>query len=812
MMARWLRPGRGGGGGRGQAPALARLLYIAVSVLGLAPALCLGGICAAYVMHELHFDPTVPSPGEVYAVVSDITGPGNPTFSTVNAPIQLRAEIEARLDPAPAAARGCEGAEVIVAEGQERSPAGERSLLFVDPRFGEIVALPLINGSRMGVLSPGEALVSADLARQLFGNAQAIGNTILVGREPAVVAGVLAPTPANTRFHPDAVLSTDHAASPTHRFEAAPRWVNFLCPLWVRADATAATGLQAWLDGLVAEKYAAEAAAGERFRLRLVDIRTLRQSPDIVQSTPGHDPAGLLLLAATAALAACIALANYFALTAARAAGKVRAVAVHRVLGAGRAALACALLAEPLAVVAAAVLVAGTLAYPALGFAQGEAGADLLGAPGAGLAGALAALSVALASLAAALGASWWVARVPLADAVRGATRAGGRLGRGWPVALQFSAAMLAVTLTLVAWRQADYAMSRGTEGLEAARIAIVSGVRALGPGPERQRLVDRVNALGLPLDAVGSSHVPGDPAGSFVTSSRFRTDGVPASLSVVRADPGFFAAFGVAPLAGRLYDSRPAVRPADGSQPLRQVVLDISALAVLGIGAPAEAVGKVIGGPDQDLWAEVVGVVPDLGHYGARERQPPTVFFADPNWTSKVTLRLGAVDAGAMLRAVEGVWQDLSGGRPLSVEFLDARMRRVNASIRLEARLLSALGAVSALLSCMGLVAMAVHRAERSARAMGVRKVFGASALDLGLAQYASLGRPLLLGLALAVPPAEVAADWWLSKFPAHVEVGVGPYLAAAALLVAVAALSVLPAVAHASRLHPVVLLRSTE
>lgn len=780
-----------------------------ISVGGLAPAMALLMLCAAYLGHEFSFDPFVRAPEQVVAVTAVLGGADISPFTVQNAPALLKSEIDTRFGRGLITARACPQ-DTLVRTGDQATPQ-ELNGLFVDPEFLSIMTLPVSDRPSGQELGRDEVLLRADTAQRLFGSRPAIGQTLQVAGQPALVTGILAPLPSNVSLTAEMILSTFHPASPTHGFERRARWADFVCPLWARAtDPLQGAELSGWLDRLVPEKYAAELATGEKYSFRLVGLRDLHFATDILQEGPASDQrgkGGLILLACATLATFAVALVNFFSLTSARLVRRTREMALRRVLGAATLPVLRVLLAEPAMIAGFSLLLAAALAEQTDAILRTHLGIDLSGtAVGLWLAG-LAGLAGLLGCLGTALLAGWRTGTLPLALALRGET--GRHVSRSswalWLVGLQFMMSLLALSITLVVADQAAFALRHGIERADASALAVVSGIRGLGEAPERQRFVDRLNGLGGGIQVAGSSHVPGESAASTVSSRRLRQDGVAVTLSIVRADPGFFDLYGARLLAGRLYAALPWVP--DHPRP---ALIDMTSLRALGLSDPADAIGRVIGAPDDGLWIEVTGVIADMEMYSIHQVPLPTIYYADPGWTRHVTVRLPLASIITDLGRVEDVWQGLAGGRRFTAELLGERMRRLGRPLLWEAALLGAMGTLTAILSCVGLVALVTLEQLRGAKETAIRKIMGASTIDIARLLYVRMGRLLLPSFGLAAPLALLLAVMWRQTFAVQGDGSVVLPLAIACLsLTATAMIATLPIVVFFSRRRPAVLLR---
>ena len=75
--------------------------------------------------------------------------------------------------------------------------------------------------------------------------------------------------------------------------------------------------------------------------------------------------------------------------------------------------------------------------------------------------------------------------------------------------------------------------------------------------------------------------------------------------------------------------------------------------------------------------------------------------------------------------------------------------------------------------ISCLGLYGLSAFMAEQSTKEIGVRKVLGASVLNLVYLLSGGITRLILIAIVIAIPLSWYAANGWLTSFAYHINVG---------------------------------------
>ena len=152
-----------------------RRLYTLINVVGLSVALACAILILVFVRDQLSWDHWLSGTNNLYRLELTAHPPGSDSFETAQAPFPL---IRAVGDQVPQVA-----AVTHVVPEKMTVTVGKRQFLetvtVVDPNFLRVFALPLLEGSRTGVLAQPESVVlSETMAHKYFGNADPVGKVL----------------------------------------------------------------------------------------------------------------------------------------------------------------------------------------------------------------------------------------------------------------------------------------------------------------------------------------------------------------------------------------------------------------------------------------------------------------------------------------------------------------------------------------------------------------------------------------------------------------------------------------------------------
>jgi len=780
--------------------------YSAVVILGLAAGIAACFLLLGFVRHSFSYDRHVPERERVFRLMErwHVAALGDDWKPTSSLPARDAALASGQ--PVLATAFINESLDVR---------AGQRVLniegALVDPDFAKIFRPQVLAGDLHAALTRPDALaLTREGALMLFGRTDVVGRSLQSDRQTFVVAALLADPPSATTM-PYRML-----AGTASNIETAEWYGNFrkawggtpgrmYIKLLPGADGGAVLdavrrGLRnsAFIQRDMADQVAALGGA-DLIDYQLGALETAYLDPDLKENSSIHGDRRLMLgLAGVAVLILLLAATNYVNLATVRVLARQREIAVRKVLGASAQAVARQFLAESVLVSLIATVIGLLLAWlllpPFADLLQRRF--DAMFSPEALLAALLFGVVLGLVT-----GAwpAWYALRVRAAGALAGrggAETGSGRWLRRTLTALQFAAAMgLTGTTLAVAW-QTQYA-SALSPGFDPASLLTFPAMNDMRDARTRA-LHDEIGRL-PGVQAVGASSFPITFTNAI--SALRREGGAMTDLHVYGVTPGFFAALGLKPAAGRLYDpARDTMQDGD------RIVINASAARRMGFATPQEAVGKMVhesDGPPK----QVIGVAPDIRHRSARGGEQPGMFvLSERNRVFIVRSR----DPVATRHAIEKLWPRHFPNETLGVAHMDSYL--VDAFYADDLRLAKLLGASSAIataLAAFGIYVLAAYSVQRREREIVLRKLYGASGAVVGRLVLREFAVLVGAGAVIGLPLGWIAVQRYLGGFMERAPVGAWTLVGALLVAGMVALLSTLRHALAAVRIRPALALR---
>jgi putative ABC transport system permease protein len=720
----------------------------------------------------------------------------------------------------------------------------------VDPEFLEMFDLPFVAGdARSALATPRSAVLTRESATRLFGSADPIGKTIVIGNKlDTTVTGVIDAIPEPSQFGRSANAQLPFEVLVSRDVYDAVRTNPFGLPAgapmppgagWFMISAFTYLYLPA-AGGLTADTLGRQLAD---FGARHVPAQMLRNQEMTFGLEPVSEMLGgngdyygtglsfaavLLVLGGLVLGVACV---NYANLATARAARRVREIGVRKAIGASPGQIALQSFFEAAVLTLAALVVA--LATFALTQPLVK---DLLGAEigvvffsRLGVWPALGALMLVV-TLAAGAYPALVLSRVRPVSAIAAAqARLGSSLFSTLLVGAQFAiASFLLITLTVISLQNAAM---RQTALRSIPDPLVVIDNPSSNTKVAVDTLRDRLSAVPQVRGVTETLATPWESL--LIASVTASPDPSSPQRSPVVRQVGFdfFDVFSVPLIAGRVFDRDHAEdvqpppgtpRPPGSDTALPQnIVVDRSFVEALGLGTPNEAVDKLVyrspppvalaAAPPPQPPLRIIGVVEDrtFSFFKLPTNAAGGMYILQANLGTTVA-RIAATDLDAGLAGIDAAWKQLAPNVAISRRFLDEIFERSYAGYTRVNHLFGTLSVMAFAICIAGLFGMAIFVAGRRRREIGVRKTLGGTTAQMVALLLSGFSKPVLVANVIAWPAGYFAARLYLNQFSGSIAITPWPFALSVVITLAIACLAVLGQTLRAARTTPAEVLRS--
>ena len=207
-----------------------------------------------------------------------------------------------------------------------------------------------------------------------------------------------------------------------------------------------------------------------------------------------------------------------------------------------------------------------------------------------------------------------------------------------------------------------------------------------------------------------------------------------------------------------------------------------------------------------------IIGVFRDFHTYSLQHKVQPLVLVlpTSTNDEDNLYVRLAKGKSKEALAYLDQVYKSFDSGNPAEFHFLDQNFARQYAAEQRQGTLAFAFTLLAILLSVLGLFGLVTFTAQQLTKEIGIRKVLGASLLNI--VQLVSKDFLILVVLAsvIAIPVSWFAMHRWLQDFEYRIPLNWQLFLLAGLLSSAIALLTLGIRAIQAASVNPVSSLRA--
>ncbi|HMU10800.1 MAG TPA: FtsX-like permease family protein, partial [Ferruginibacter sp.] len=235
--------------------------------------------------------------------------------------------------------------------------------------------------------------------------------------------------------------------------------------------------------------------------------------------------------------------------------------------------------------------------------------------------------------------------------------------------------------------------------------------------------------------------------------------------------------------------------------------IINESAARFLGFKEPVGSILKWNGKP-----FTIIGVVSDIMQESPFYPVRPTLYHTDTyeNMYNLVFKLNPKQNVQQSLSSIEQIWKKYAPGVPFDYKFIDEEFgNKFRAEERI-GKLASYFAVLAVLISCLGLFGMASFVAEQRTKEIGIRKVLGASVVNLWRLLSTEFIMLVLISCIIATPIAWYYLDSWLMNYDYRTEIKWEVFVLAAIAALAITLITVSFQAIKAAIANPVKSLRT--
>ncbi|HVV04566.1 MAG TPA: FtsX-like permease family protein, partial [Puia sp.] len=667
---------------------------------------------------------------------------------------------------------------------------------YVDSTFFQLFTYDFTYGNAASALSrPNSIVLSESVAVKMFGNENPIGKSIKL--QLPYGSGV---------YTVEAVFKENHKSHiPAHFFMSMR---NSDIGSWVNTQQSWATNnifhtyvkLRPGTDPRIFEKrmiaFMDRHEGPELKAAGYLKVPFMQRMSDIyLHSSIGNEiaPNGniryLYIMGSIAAFILIIACINFMTLSTARSETRAREVGVRKVIGAERASLIGQFLGESFLLCLIALAIAFVLTQLLLPLFNELTQKELQLYSNPGLVFWIAGLAI-VTGLFAGLYPAFYLSSFQPAKVLKG------KILNSWSatvlrkglVVFQFTISVMLILGAIVIGRQLSYMKHQdlGFKKDQQLILPITSGEVAGNYTALRNELL---KIPGIASVTSGSTYPGIRNINDIPCYSEGRTAAQFTDVSMIAIKDDYFQTLGLKLLYGREFTR-------DSQADSNNIILNETAIRDMGYN-PATAVGKRVNWDwhGEKHYLTISGVVRNFNYESLQTSIKPLGFTVNgffANSSNYTIVRLQTGDYAQALKAIEQTWNKVNPSAPFEYSFLDQDFQRNYEKEERTSHIVIDSTVIAILIACLGLFGLAAFAAERRTKEIGIRKVLGASVMNVTMLLSGEFIRLAGLAILIASPLAWYGMHLWLRNFAYPVGISWWMFAAAGGLAIAIALITV--------------------
>lgn len=683
---------------------------------------------------------------------------------------------------------------------------------YASQSFLSVFDFNLLQGDiKTALKEPGSVLLTPESARKLFGNEEALGKVITkVGNQDFTVTGII-DNSIKTHFDFELIASYSTITSDPDRANYFKKWQNTLWNSYTYLLMDEKTDMAAFeqkiQDQITANFTEDESSQIARFGIQPLTSINLDETHnnEIGFVIPGIIAWFLIGFTVVITLIACF---NYVSLTVARALNRSKEVGVRKVHGAHRSSVIKQFITESIMIALFAFVFSTFLLRWLLpefnnlyfiNLMEAAVDTSMLFQPQVII--VFIVFTIIVGGFAG-LYPSIYLSSFNPAEVLKGTSnksRISGQTLKKIITVGQFTFSIIFITSSIMLFLQfkhlanTDYGFNQeAIINLELKDVTLSQLKNQLSLNPD----VQSVTATS-PVPGMGSIYY--EEVSSAAGSEKI-------DVPSFRVDENFISTMNLNLLAGRNFNTELS------SDSTRSAIISTALMQKLGFEKPLDAVNETIKMTNYETLVTIAGVVDNFVTTDVTSINDPSILLFQPENTRFALIKTQPGKTISFINELEPLWESMNSSFPLKYTLLDEELQN-NPSLSVFIDMIKVLGLIavfSIIISCLGLLGLAIYSSENRIKEIGIRKVLGASVNQLVLTLSKEYLWMIALAVVISIPASWFINSLWLQAISNKADFGISIHIAGALIASALALLTISTQTLRAAKTNPVKNLRS--
>ena len=786
--------------------------YIIINITGLSIGIACSLLIALFVLYEASYDRFNEKKDRIFDIVMNFKIGGQEfTEATTCPPIGPTLandfpEVEDFLRM-----RNVYRAESIV---YDKKTYAEDNIIEADSSFFNFFSIPVLRGNPESLLNtPHKAVLSASVAKKIFGDENPVDKIIKVGRDTSdyVITGVMGDIPGNSHFAAGVVVSilSDPEIRTTQwsnnslntyillRPNADYKVIDSKFPSMVASHV--GPELQRFLN-LSFEEFLSKGNKYGYYLQKLTDIHLdTSAKPHFAAS---GDPKLLKILGGIALLILLVAAVNFTNLSTAQASKRAKEVGIKKLGGSTRGMLVGQFLTESILMSFISTIVALLIIKLVLPGFNNLIGTGLtLKLSDAGYIIPFMLIFSIITGIIAGSYPAFFLSSFSPYKVLKGGTETSSHKGtlRKVLVVLQFTISICLIVGTMIMYRQIMYMIKRDP-GFRKDQLLVIRREENLGT--KTQPFMEALSNIPGVTGTTSSTTIPGNPNSNNGYALEGNKDET-ILMWTSYVDYNFLEIYGMQLKSGRFFSKEFLTDD-------HACIVNEAALKKFNID-PVKTRVMVYRDSGKMDYYPIIGVVKDFVFDTQRNQVAPFIFrLKSPAYNyGNITVKIAPRNYMETIRKIENAWKEFSPDQPINYSFVDDIMKDIYRKDQQNAKIAMISSLLAIFIAALGLYGLTAYTVEQRTKEIGVRKAMGSSVAGI----YIGISKDIIILVSvsalLAFPVIYYLAGKWLESFYYKVSPGALTFLEGLLITMGIAILTISYRTLRASRANPAQSLR---
>ncbi|MDB4303418.1 ABC transporter permease [Desulfosarcina sp.] len=744
-------------------------LFTFLNILGLSLGMGTAILIFFWVNDEMSYDKHFENHENIYRVVGDYYMNGV-NYNFASAPPTLAAAV---INDYPEVLNACRfrdvGSVLVTIEDKKYE---EDNAIYADSTMFDVFSLPVISGNKSKFLNNAENIIINELlADRYFGEENPMGKTIKVDGKSFIITGIFENMPSNTHFNFDIIMSM---YAREESFQQTWLSNNFQTYVVLHPETNIDDLVDRFQDmilkylgpdiqrmmGVSIEEFMEESSAAFDLQ-KLTDIHL--HSDLSAELEANSDIKYVYIFSFIAIFILVIACINFMNMTTARSEGRAKEVGIRKVSGAVRGQIIIQYIVESLlftifSYILAMILV--ELVLPEFNTLSGKEIIIQYNDPSTLF--SLLGIIIITGLLAGSYPALYLSSFRPIVVLKGGfkSAKGSGRL-RNSLVVVQLLTTIILISSTIIIYQQMDYIQNKNI-GYNKEQLICLHNTHLLGKSIQsfKKEMLSYPQFKSATISAF--LPVPSSSNNSVVYPDGVKERAV--SIQQWQVDYDYVKTMEMNIIEGRDFNS-------EMSTDSLAVIINQTMAKQFGWEDPLNHKLELLTSYQGDVLSyRVVGVVEDFNFNSLRDNIGPLMMYiSDAPYI--ITFRFETEDARSVVSMLEEKWNTFLPNERFDYSFVDDSFSKVYFREQRISKIISIFSIMAIIIASLGLFGLTAFTTEKRTKEIGIRKVNGASVMDIFRLLAKDFVKLVIIAFVIAVPPTWYYMDNWLDNFAYRVD-----------------------------------------